>query len=273
MLNLPNIRKFSLFPDRLQIPAIYAGSVDNQFEKQLAEPARNNHQLDRSAVQYSSSSGEYNSGEYSSSEAAWFKAATIAFPICGGIILLILIALAIRILKNDGIDSPSKLGNGTGCSTRKFPIDYEAYGASTAHNQHLKQSPPLLINKNCILPAAGEAGSHHYTSTHYSCHNDLKNETQAKKNQLMTLEYSLLPQSCSDPVVKPTNTGIGSGATTSGDCSDALANNLYRNVNLSLNSSNRSKDGYSDNKVYEKEVLHPQTYWNSAAVGTVNSQR
>lgn len=222
------------------------------------------------------STGDYNSSEYSSSEAAWFKAATIAFPICGGIILLILIALAIRILKNDGIDSPSKLGNGTGCSTRKFPIDYEAYGASTAHNQHLqnlKQSPPLLTNKNCI--AAGDAGGHHYTSTHYSCHNDLKNETQAKKNQLMTLEYSLLPQSCSDPVVKPTNTGIGSGAAASGDCGggDSLSNNLYRNVNLSLNSSNRSKDGYSDNKVYEKEVLHPQTYWNSAVVGTVNSQR
>lgn len=92
----------------------------------------------------------------------------------------------------------------------------------------------------------------------------------------MTLEYSLLPQSCSDAVVKPTNTGIGCGAASGGTDGDALANNLYRNVNLSLNSSNRSKDSYNDNKVYEKEVLHPQTYWNSAAtvvVATANSQR
>lgn len=89
----------------------------------------------------------------------------------------------------------------------------------------------------------------------------------------MTLEYSLLPQSCSDPLVKPTNTGIGSGAESNGDCGGSDTNNLYRNVNLSLNSSNRSKDSYNDNKVYEKEVLHPQTYWNSAAVGTANSQR
>ena len=35
------------------------------------------------------------------SEAVWFRAATIAVPICGGFILVLLILLALRVLKKD----------------------------------------------------------------------------------------------------------------------------------------------------------------------------
>lgn len=205
-----------------------------------------------------SSAGSGNS-EYNNNE-VWFRAATIAFPICGAIILFILIALAVRMLKNDSLDSPSKLG-GSGSSTRKIPLDYEAYGAATtAHNhlhhhhlQHLKQSPPLLVKPN----------DYPYNSNSYSCHNDLKNENQAKKNQLMTLEYSLLPQSCNDPSLKPTNIDLSSGQRI-GTGHDATGpNSMYRNVNLSLNSATKGKDSSSDSKVYEKEALHPSTYWNT----------
>lgn len=167
------------------------------------------------------SSSDYNSD-------VWFKVATIAVPICGAVILFILIALAIRILKNEGIDSP-KLG-GTSCSgNRKPPTDYETYGA---HEQNIKESPLLKHN------------IHGNTTI---CHNDLKNENLAKKNQLMSLEYSLLPQSCNDPTNKPTNTEIGSAS-------------LYRNINLSLNPSAKSRE-MNDKKIYEKEVLNPASYW------------
>lgn len=214
-----------------------------------------------------SGAGGSSTTEYSSND-VWFRAATIAFPICGAIILFILIALAVRMLKNDGsLDSPSKL-SGSGSSTRKIPLDYEAYGA--AHNQlhhhnhhmqqHLKQSPLLM------KPTVSNGADHPYATNHYtSCHNDLKNENQAKKNQLMTLEYSLLPQSCNDPNLKPTNTDLGTGQLISSTGS----NNLYRNVNISLNSSTRSKDGSgSDSKIYEKEALHPSTYWNTTTTTT-----
>lgn len=168
------------------------------------------------------------SSDYSSD--FWFKLATIAVPICGAIILFVLIALAIRILKNEGIDSP-KL-NGSSCSSnRKPPVDYEAYGA---HEQNVKESPLL---KHSIY---GDG-------TTMICHNDLKNENLAKKNQLMTLEYSLLRDSCHDPSNKPTNTEVGSAC-------------LYKNINLSLNPTAKSRE-MNDKKVYEKEVLNPASYW------------
>lgn len=47
---------------------------------------------------------------YSSAD-VWFKAATIAVPICGAVILFALIALAIRILRNEAQSSSDyKLG-------------------------------------------------------------------------------------------------------------------------------------------------------------------
>lgn len=187
--------------------------------------------------------------DYNSNEIL-LKAATIAVPICGAIILFVLMAFAIRMLKSDGIDSPSKLSidgtsstGGGGNGSRKSTLDYEAaYGAAAAahHTQNLKQFP-LLLNKQ-------QHQSNELFNNQNMCHNDLKNECLAKKNQLMTLEYTLLPQSCSDN--KQTNTDAGAGTTTS----------HYRNINLSLNETGRSKDVY-DNKIYEKEILNPAPYW------------
>lgn len=194
---------------------IFAGSPynDKQLEKQQQYPYQANAEVPLSSSDYSSD--------------VWFKVATIAVPICGAVILFVLIALAIRILKNDSIDSP-KLNSCGG--NRKPPVDYEAYGA---HEQNIKESPLL---KHSIY---GDGAS--------ICHNDLKNENLAKKNQLMSLEYSLLPQSCHDPSHKPTNTEVGSAC-------------LYRNINLSLNPTAKSRD-LNDKKVYEKEVLSPASYW------------
>lgn len=174
------------------------------------------------------------------SDEVWFKVATIAVPIFGAIILLLLIALAIRILKTDSIDSPSKLGGGSpGCSSssRKIALDFEA---------NLKNSPLLK--------------SHHNQTNPSICMNpesDKKNETQAKLNQIMSIQYSLLPQSCHEH--KPNNT----------DSSDGVCNNnIYRNVNLSLVPSNRSYKDASD-KIYEKDVLNSVTAnWTGSGSGS-----
>lgn len=179
------------------------------------------------------------SDDYNNNEVL-FKAATIAVPICGAVILFILIALAIRILKNDGIDTPSKL---SAAGSRKSTLDYEAYGA--AQTQTIKHLP--LLKQQHLA-----GGGNEFFNNQNICHNDLKNECLAKKNQLMTLEYTLLAQSCNDASNKPTNTEIG--GTTS----------LYRNVNLSSNETGRSKD-VCDSKVYEKEILNPAPYWAGAS--------
>lgn len=174
-------------------------------------------------------SPEFNSNEI------WFRAATIAVPICGVVILLVLVILAIKLLKNDAIESPSKLmgvvgsgGNGTVSGTRNVVM--EEFGA---HSQNLKQLP--LLQRNSV----------EYFNNQNVTHSELKNECLAKKNQLMTLEYSLLPQSCHDS--KQTNTDSGCAS-------------LYRNVNLSISPSSRDRN-YCDSKVYEKEVLNPTPYW------------
>lgn len=40
----------------------------------------------------------------------WFKAATIAVPICGAVILVVLIALAVRILKKEAFSDGAIIG-------------------------------------------------------------------------------------------------------------------------------------------------------------------
>lgn len=206
----------------------------------------------------------YNSNEI------WFKAATIIFPICGGVILFALIALAIRILKNDNFNSStSKLSkSSTGCCTssansrsmHKTPIDYEAYGASSAatigltptlndtdlscHSQNIKPLLQKYQNQNEQI----------HCSKHGTVNSDMKNENFAKKNQIMSLEYSLLPQSCNDPAIKPNNNDT------------VVNNNLYRNINLSYaplqsNSKSVGSIGFVDNKIYEKNVINSPSYW------------
>lgn len=39
----------------------------------------------------------------------WFRAATIAVPICGAVILFMLIAIAVKILRTDALDASNKL--------------------------------------------------------------------------------------------------------------------------------------------------------------------
>lgn len=188
--------------------------------------------------------------------------------------------MAVRMLKNDNnFDSSSKLGS-PGMGQRKIVFDYEAN-----HTPLLKQNAstynPAGTNQNTFhqqinstsqqshnappptstLPATTNlmghnvitsSHNHHNLHHHYNC--DKKNETQAKINQLMHLEYSLLPQSYNtESSVKLSNTDIGNN----------IHSNVYRNVNLSLATNNRD----TSDKIYEKEVLNPVTVnWSGTAV-------
>lgn len=47
---------------------------------------------------------------YTNSE-VWFRAATIAIPVCGFVILMVLVVLALKILRSESRDDPNqKLG-------------------------------------------------------------------------------------------------------------------------------------------------------------------
>lgn len=165
----------------------------------------------------------------SSNNDGWFFVATILVAIIGVIIFFALISVAIKILRSDKISSPSLKLDSSNELVRKLPIDCEAQTTSTT--TIIKQSPhPCRYTIN----------------NHYDfdiC--DKKNETRAKINQLMNLEYCLVPQCSSGDNIKPNN------------IQPSGSNNLYRNVNISLDSTHRNKDNMC--KVYEKEVLSPVT--------------
>lgn len=276
-----------------KITTIYANGGPPTFDKQgiIATPGQNHLNYPASSQQHlhrltssGASSSASSTGEIANNE-FWFRMATIFFPICGAIILFLLIALAMRMLTYDGNNqNVTKLtgggggggSSGGGACVRKVPLDFDgAYGAHPNQLLMHKHSPPLLTKTG----EPSSAFQHQFSSGNYGCHNDLKNETQARKNQLMTLEYSLLPQSCNDPSLKPTNTDArslraASGLRNSGDCSmpmsgtDAVNGGIggvYRN-NLSLAPSKQCRrDGVSDNKVYEKEALNAAPYWSTPA--------
>ena len=180
--------------------------------------------------------------------------ATITVPILGAIILFLLVACAIRMLKTDNVDITSaKLHRSNSLS--QVNVSGQADGHfSGNYNQYTKNSlepshSPLLTKENQIKNMTDC-----YAKANNSC--DKKNEALAKRNDLINLEYSLLPQSCNDPNVKLTNTEEG------------VVNNIYsKNFNYKMppssipqfgglaNGPNKSYN-YSD-KCYEKEVLNP----------------
>lgn len=206
------------------------------------------------------SSSDYTNNEF------WFKVATIVVPVLAVIIVVILVIMAVRMLKSDNnFDTSSKLGS-PGMGHRKVVLDYEAkhapllkqHGSSTyspaGTNQHTFHqqinSSTQQQSSSGGSPTSFSMGGNHNVTT--SSHCDKKNETQAKINQLMHLEYSLLPQSYTDSTVKLSNTDVGN------------VNNMYRNVNLSLTQNNRNRD--NSDKIYEKEVLNPVTVnWSGSA--------
>ncbi|GAB0087820.1 Activin_recp domain-containing protein [Sergentomyia squamirostris] len=199
--------------------------------------------------------GEYRpvsptSGE--SQDEVWFKAATISITICGAIILIVLIATAVRMLRSDtrNADSASKLGTcSPGFSGRKIILDFgdaynQVYSGNGSQQSNIKHVPLLKVDDNLPPSYTIYPPPHHHQLQNYQQSlkpsGDSKNEAQAKKNQIKSLEYTLLPQSYHE---KSINTDVGS-------------NPGYRDINLSPTLQGRLQtDNSAENKTYEKDIL------------------
>lgn len=219
------------------------------------------------------SSSAYNANEL------WFKAAAIAFPIFGAVILFALIALAIRILKTDNFQTTtSKLGGitGNGLASSQQKSDLDAYGAaSTAVNigpidgDQINCQTSITSNSKSLL-------MHHHQ--HHRNHIDKKNEQFAQKKHISSLEYHLLPQNCYDATLKPNNLDISNQSNCAANIASDIdvddinhlnaTNNLYRilvNFNYSplQSNNNRTTLASSDNnsKIYEKKSINSTNYW------------
>ncbi|KAJ8939617.1 hypothetical protein NQ318_012340, partial [Aromia moschata] len=137
---------------------------------------------------------------YSNSE-VWFRAATIAVPICGAVILFVLIALAVKILKNEHQNSTlHKLG--PAMYVHAVPQQCKGSGEKY-HPEHLDRTYDNLLGKeylpthhqNTFYPALKEDFHQHQIQIPLLVQNDLissggesKNETNAKLNLMSNRE-------------------------------------------------------------------------------------
>ncbi|XP_026478841.1 uncharacterized protein LOC113385226 [Ctenocephalides felis] len=128
----------------------------------------------------------------------WFKAATIAVPICGALILFVLIALAVKILKTEGVnDQASKLGSHY---IPGAPAQMHYSGPTNSLN-----CMPLLLqvcDNGCTDTSSNHSTGKTSTSalpllvqnhTRTKLSYEKKNELNAKLNLINNLEYNLKP--------------------------------------------------------------------------------
>lgn len=181
----------------------------------------------------------------------WFKIAVIIVPILGVIIVALLIILAIKMLKSDS-DLQIKP------SIDNLGQPYKG-GAGGYAGIHVEEGLTENDNDTHMSLLCGQ--------THASNVCDKKNENLAVRNQLLNLEYTLLPNSYQDSNVKLLNTEEG------------VLNNIYSKnfkaspmcgatTTLKQNISNEVKNG---DKIYDKELLNPVVVnWKSNIRNKIN---
>uniref|UniRef100_A0A336MK85 CSON001088 protein n=1 Tax=Culicoides sonorensis TaxID=179676 RepID=A0A336MK85_CULSO len=198
----------------------------------------------------------------------YFKIAVIIVPILGIIIVALLIILAIKMLKSDGIDSQLKPSIDNLGQTYKVPGP-GGYGVNSMmhHHHHHVIEDGLTGTDNDTHVVSLLCGHQNATTTTTQiavC--DKKNENLAVRNQLMSLEYRLLPNSYQDSNIKLLNTEEG------------VLNNIYSKnfkappicggTTIKQNISNESKNG---DKIYDKELLNPVVVnWKSNIRNKIN---
>ncbi|KAJ1527428.1 hypothetical protein ONE63_007410 [Megalurothrips usitatus] len=98
----------------------------------------------------------------------WFKAATIAVPICGALILVLLIVLAVRLLRADGQHHrASKLSACAFPSDKKAPLLPGGTGVGWGHGLGLSHGQG--VNRlDCPLPAPTPPKNHTLAKLNYS---------------------------------------------------------------------------------------------------------
>lgn len=158
-------------------------------------------------------------------------------------------------LKSDGLEAPYKpsidnlsppqfKGNFYGFKA----INIEDVGGATS--EHNESNMSLLLNRASGASSSNSSGCNGGNTLSSNC--DKKNENLAKRNQLQSIEYRLLPISYQDPNVKLLNTEEG------------VINNVYsKNFNLAQNTKHPTtvlqqiSNNVKDDKVYDKELLNP----------------
>jgi hypothetical protein len=223
----------------------------------------------------------------------WFKAATIAVPICGALILFFLIALAIKILRRDSIEQGYSHGGKHGGNIFQPTGHALVLPASRKPNQyHIRnlddmssKKVPLLLqhrneststNCNTIAPmsqcimlmhpdnALTQTKMGHVGGLQYE-----KNEANAKLNlagkpclQSQPSDYTLLvhpPHQRQDLQTSPLS-------LLHKPKNNTAHSNLYQNVNLALGGTMSNHMSSSvDGKLYDKQHLASVVTWGEAA--------
>lgn len=192
----------------------------------------------------------------------WFRAATIAVPICGALILFILIALAIKILRRDSIEqdfihgakhggsifppSPTRkprLHNLDDMSSKKVPLLL----------QHRNESQCIMVmHPNSVHSQIKLTGGMHYEKNEANAKLNLAGKSCLLSEQAHPNDYTLLVHPLRDLTLlhKPNNTEN---------------NNLFRNVNLTLSATPAHHIALpTEGKLYDKQHLASVVSWGEA---------
>ncbi|KAJ9590845.1 hypothetical protein L9F63_016125, partial [Diploptera punctata] len=168
----------------------------------------------------------------------WFKAATIAVPICGALILFILIALAIKILRRDSIEQgfihsskhggifPPSPSHSLVISPRK-PSQYHLHNLDDMSS---KKVPLLLQHRNESPPTKLTSAGTHYEKNEANAKMNLAGKSCLLSEHGNPSDYTLLVQplphtrhdSPMSLLHKPNNTMSGKWGEPTGSASHAL---------------------------------------------------
>lgn len=258
---------------------IVAGSILNTSE-------------DRLYLSGASGAAQTPAGYYNNE--VWLKAATIAVPICGALILFFLIALAIKMLRRDSIEQgfihggkhggsifPPTTGHALVLPASRKPSQYHIHNLDDMSSKKV----PLLLqhhneststNCNTVAPVSRCIMLMHpdnaLTQTKMGCVGGLqyeKNEANAKLNlagkpclQNHANDYTLLVQSSrqrQDLLSSPIS-------LLHKPRNNTAHSNLYQNVNLALGGTLSNHTPLSVNgKLYDKQHLASVVTWGDAA--------
>nr|CAD7404741.1 unnamed protein product [Timema cristinae] len=183
----------------------------------------------------------YNSQQSNANNEIWFKAATIAVPICGALILVVLIALAIKILRKEQDRFEPSLG--------RKPLQHFEHNVNTFSKKvpllmrhHNEGVPPNMVFHPQDCPSSSIRFEKNET-------NAKLNVTTVKPNCVQPNDYTLLVPSTQLNLQKTNN----------------INNNLYRNVNLAFTVPATHPLPPVNSKLYDKQRLAEVSSWGDAS--------
>nr|CAD7575106.1 unnamed protein product [Timema californicum] len=185
----------------------------------------------------------YNSQQSNANNEIWFKAATIAVPICGAMILVVLIALAIKILRKEqdrfepssGRKPLQHFEHNVNAFSKKVPL------LMRHHNEGV---PPNMVFHPQDCPSSSLRFEKNETNAKLNV-----TTTNVKPNCVQPNDYTLLVPSTQLNLQKTNN----------------INNNLYRNVNLAFAVPATHPLPPVNSKLYDKQRLAEVNSWGEAS--------